>query len=282
MSDEIEVTNNQPQLEGRVATMEPIEAAPKKRGPKPGSKRTKPKAAAKPAPKVITKAPEINNIPPAGSHEDVSEQVKLAAPDAPKVLSETDQAYDFKDYNPNPVSSQEWPWAPGFDRTPVSVRLFRHDQMHELNGSVQCGYWVPVTINGAILGIPFTEMFVGSDDPAYPFDEYGFFPYGRVVTSTGGKKCREMYLAARPAAARDGEKRLRARLSADQLTQHNIVGQAAAERIQSQGAAQGQAASLHHPSANPNDPYAVPVQSSQSMGLNMITSERWAGLKNTK
>jgi hypothetical protein len=252
--------------------------APKPKG-KPG-----PKPKGKPGPKPKTAAAPVYEAPTATVvSAPAAEPRKGRAP----ALHVTDEAIDWSKYNPRPQGQQSLPLRDDFDPTGVKFRYFRHDQMNRLDGRIQNGGWIPVTIGGSVNGIFFTEMFVPETDPAYPFDENGYIPKGNDVIVQGGERRRELYLAARPAVASVGEQALRAKLSAAKLDPQGVAGGASA---QNQGSIidplTGQrkdisgTGSLNVPSANPAEPYAKPVQSAVSMSHQMVTSEKWAGIDN--
>lgn len=117
----------------------------------------------------------------------------------------------FKDYVQTPGSEIPLAFNPEYDHSELEFRKFRADEMPRLPkiGTAASGYWQIARRDTVILGHKLSDVFMGEGDPQCPWDSTGLYPFGDGINVGGGRECREMYLAVRPAAARDAEFSLR-------------------------------------------------------------------------
>lgn len=143
----------------------------------------------------------------------------------------------------------------GFDDSIFEWRYFNANQLNgedggpPLNGSMECGYWIPVYKTLDYLDYNMgTQVFVDENDPRCPWDADGFISKGGFLVTGNKRECREKYLCVRPMQVRQAEQAYRAELGKKILaaTTPEKLAQMAKNK---EGAALG---GLHQ--ANPNDP----------------------------
>lgn len=115
----------------------------------------------------------------------------------------------------HPTALQEaLPIKPGFDDSIYQWRYFRVDELPQLDGSMRCGYWIPVHISLDYLDYNMAnDVFVGNDDPGCPWDADGYISKGGFVKTGNGRECREKYLCVRPMQVYVAEQALKAEMS---------------------------------------------------------------------
>ncbi len=129
----------------------------------------------------------------------------------------------FDNYVPTPASERKLPVREGMEDVfrKLQLSFFRAEQMYQLTGGPESKYYRAVQKKTTLdfLGaddehreLTFADVFVGEDDPGYPFDADGLIGHGGYVR-VQDRQCRESYLAARPASANEAEQRLRAKTS---------------------------------------------------------------------
>lgn len=136
------------------------------------------------------------------------------------------QRYDLKEINFDNYEQElavesELPLREGLDASHVEFRWWRHDELHKLDGTLKCGYWVPVRLGHPIIDNNFEELFVEQNHPAYPFDAHGMVCKGPFVRGQDGHRYRAQYLGARPAIAKGAEQQYRAKRAAQSFVQGN-------------------------------------------------------------
>lgn len=167
------------------------------------------------------KVPEVNET----AVNVVMAKKKMGRPKKSKTAIGDPQPKDKVTYFENfkVQASLEKPLAfnPKVDHSMLEFRKFRADEMHKVRGDEQSGYWQAVKKDTVVLGVKMSDVFVGEGDPQYPWDSYGLYSEGEGTRLADGSEVRELYLAVRPAAVREHEYRLRAKLSAISGTAQN-------------------------------------------------------------
>jgi hypothetical protein len=210
---------------------------------------------------------------------DPLEQGAGEGPNVPETTyfqSETpDDVQYFDGWQPHNPGQSQLPFRGGANTSPLQFRYFRHDEVRMLNGGPQCGHWQIVKKDLAIFNIKVSDLFVDKSDPAYPFDAFGYIPYGGFVKTGGDRECRESYLAVRPAKADEVEQEIRARDSAKAVrSAHQESGKGAADHAD-------KLAKRHYGLAQ-NSPAQVAsslTSFDQEMRANMVTSQQWDKLR---
>lgn len=197
---------------------------------------------------------------------------------------EDDYEY-FEGYRPHNPGECQLPFAKGHANGLLQFKRFRHDESPKLNGSPQCGHWRIVKKDLVICGIKMEDVFVKKGDPAYPFDAFGYVPYGPFVKTGGDRECREFYLGVRPARANEAEQKIRARESRKTVTAAHLKSGA------DLGSQADKIAKAHYnlPQNSPAQvtsrltPADEELQKSatfeEDMRKNMITTQQWDKLK---
>lgn len=207
-----------------------------------------------------------------------------AAPEAPKLLDKGPltalpkpqfgkDTVPYENYRHPATTQEKLPIREGFDDSIYQWRRFNVEELHALNGSMQCGYWIPVHISLDYLDYNMhDDVFVPVGHPESPWDADGYISSGGTVKTGNGRECKEKYLCVRPMQVYIAEQALRAEMSkfaANAKTPADM-----AQLAKGADASRGTRTVIPNPS-DPNNPYVQPAQPQDKV----FSTSGWAQLQ---